>query len=80
MSSRSANHSIEYGVRCTMADGEDTLITVKAHDGDDAMRQVVGHISLFYGPGDGAGRWLASRDPSRTITQAHEAKPLKEWG
>ena len=71
--------SIDYGVRCTMGDGEDTLITTSAATPEDALRAVKGHVSLFGGD-DAAGQWLsAQRDPSRTIVTIHEAKPLEEW-
>lgn len=69
-----------YGTRCTMGDGEDTLITVEAANATDAARQVLEHKDFFYGPGDGAGRWLAARLPETTITAVHETKPLSEWG
>jgi hypothetical protein len=68
-----------YGVRCTLASGEDILVTVDATDAESARGQLVRHRNLFYGPGDAAGRWLASQNPERTITQVHEAKPIGEW-
>lgn len=62
----------EFGVRCTMADGEDTLITVDAETPEAALYEVRAHQRLF-GPGDPAGEWLAPRrDPSKTIVRVHE--------
>lgn len=62
-----------------MGDGEDTIITVPAYDAGEAGALVRSHRQMFYGPGDGAGRWLASKVPSSTIVEVHEARPLVEW-
>jgi hypothetical protein len=68
----------EFGVRCTTARGEDVLVTTPAWDPDDALARVRGHIRLFYGSGDGAGRVVAERN-AETLVSAHEAKPLEDW-
>lgn len=61
-----------FGVRCTMADGEDMLITVEAATADGALSEVRAHQRMF-GLGDTAGNWLASTRPkSRTITRIHD--------
>lgn len=73
-----SEQSVHYGVRCTMTDGEQTLVTMHAPTPDDAVEQVRSHVRIFYGAGDAAGRWLASKRPQ--IAEVHEAKPLEEWG
>lgn len=70
--------STQFGVRCTMANGEDFIVTLDALDEQDALEQVQAHQALFYGPGDAAGRWLTGMNP-RTLKTIHEAKPLSEW-
>lgn len=67
-----------FGVLCRLADDEQILVTVDATDARDAQRQVHDHQRLFYGPGDGAGRWLASKNPT-TIVSVGEARPMDEW-
>lgn len=68
----------KHGVLCDTAGAGQVLITLEAASPEAALAEVRSHIALFYGPGDGAGRWLASRNPD-TLTQAHEAKPIAEW-
>lgn len=67
----------EFGVRCTMGDGEDALIAVDASNEQAALAAVQQHYRMF-GPVDTAGAWLASkRDPAKTITRVHEdVRPL----
>lgn len=69
----------EYGVLCTMGDGDKCLITVEAASAEGARAEVNRHKSLFYGPGDGAGRWLAGKFPDTTVVEVHEARPITEW-
>lgn len=68
-----------FGVRCTMGDGEDTVMTVDAQDAAGALAQVHQHQSVFGGH-DAPGNWLRSRrPPEKDIVQIHEAKPMGEW-
>jgi hypothetical protein len=69
---------MEYGVLCKRADGQTVIVTVEADRPVDAIDQVRKHIALFYGPGDAAGRWLASKNPA-TIIEAGEVRPLALW-
>jgi hypothetical protein len=68
-----------FGVRCTLATGEDVLITVEADDARAAFAEVDMHRRVFYGDGDGAGRWLAAQVPEKTLVAVHEAKSMDEW-
>lgn len=61
----------EFGVLCTMGDGDKTLITIPATDADAALAEVRRHRTIF----DGA----PSSRPSRRIVEIHEVKEIAAW-